>query len=193
MAAVEGESTSHTQSGSGKLGVGTAAVYSQPSPVVGVDGIGTRALVASAGIQNTCFLLDDQSIRCSGLNDHGQLGNSQQTQSWVPIVATKVPLPATQITVGSGFACAIVSSESVKCWGRGTYGTLGNGAFTDSTTPVDVLFPAGVRVKQIAAKYDHICAIDTVGNVWCWGNNSFGQLGDGTQRSSSVPVMAGPA
>lgn len=180
------------ENASGKLGVGTASIYPRPSPVIGIDGIEARALAASAGIQNTCFLLDDQRIRCSGLNDFGQLGNTQQAQSWVPVVTSQVPMTFTQVTVGGDFVCALDSSESVQCWGRGTYGTLGNGEFSDSAVPVNVSFPAGVRIKQIAAKYNHACAVDTIGSIWCWGDNSFGQLGDGTQKTSSEPVMAGP-
>lgn len=175
----------------GELGVGTATSYPTPTAVVGIDGTGVRASAASAGIQNTCFLLDDSSIRCAGINDHGQLATSG-SGSWVPLVASQLSAPPIQLTLGSGFACAIVSSRSVKCWGRGTYGTLGNGVFADSATPVDVWLPTGVEIRQISAKYNHVCALDTLGNIWCWGDNSFGQLGDGTQQSSSVPVIAGP-
>jgi len=92
---------------------------------------------------------------------------------------------ARAITSGEDFSCAVLKSREVACWGEGSEGELGDGAATDSKTPVMVK-----RMKHataIAADKDHACAV-AAGRVKCWGTNFFGQLGDGTRKDSPIPV-----
>jgi len=84
--------------------------------------------------------------------------------------------------------CAVISSGTVKCWGGNDYGQLGNNdedmaVLTDSSqkfksAPVTVASLNGI--KQVAVGYNHACAISQTGSVSCWGDNSRGQIGDGT-------------
>jgi hypothetical protein len=83
--------------------------------------------------------------------------------------------------------CASLTSGTVECWGTtNTYGQLGNGTTTSSTTPVAVT--ALANVTQLCAGIDYACALSQ-GRVYCWGNNSNGQLGNGTTTNSSTPVQ----
>ena len=91
--------------------------------------------------------------------------------------------------------CGILSGNAY-CWGDNTYGQLGNNTTTDSLVPVKVFKEAGVlagkTVSDMFAAQDHNCAI-AAGEVYCWGRNNFGQVGDGTTTHRLKPVKVGGA
>lgn len=93
----------------------------------------------------------------------------------------------TKISVGSTHSCLLKIDATVWCWGDNSYGQLGNGTTTSSTTPVQVVDP-GVNYKSISLADTFSCGITSLDEVRCWGNNNSGQLGDGTQTSSLFPV-----
>jgi alpha-tubulin suppressor-like RCC1 family protein len=113
----------------------------------------------------------------------------------LPPATTSPPassLPATspatgQIAAGYQYTCALTSGDGVRCWGSNSGGQLGNGTTTDSNVPVNVT-GLGSGVSKITAGGFHACALTTAGGVKCWGSNSGGQLGDGTNVDSSIPV-----
>jgi alpha-tubulin suppressor-like RCC1 family protein len=91
------------------------------------------------------------------------------------------------IAGGQGHTCILLNSSAVKCWGLNDNGQLGNGTFTNSSTPINV---SGLSsgVSAISTRYNHTCAVLSSGAVKCWGNNPVGQLGDGTTTRSNTPV-----
>jgi alpha-tubulin suppressor-like RCC1 family protein len=92
-----------------------------------------------------------------------------------------------QVAAGYRHTCALTGDGAVVCWGNGEYGTLGNGATTNSNAPVEVSGLAS-GVSAIDSGFYHACALTSDGRVTCWGNNERGQLGDGTTSNSSIPV-----
>ena len=88
---------------------------------------------------------------------------------------------------GTVNTCVLTTSGCVKCWGYEGNGQLGNGSTNNVniTTPVDVQISG---VAQISMAYFHTCALTTSGGVKCWGTNTYGQLGDGTNINRSAPV-----
>ncbi|PKQ20213.1 MAG: hypothetical protein CVT66_06380 [Actinobacteria bacterium HGW-Actinobacteria-6] len=72
------------------------------------------------------------------------------------------------------------------CWGAGTYGALGNGATTDSSSPVYVVGLS--KAKDLGTGIYSSCALTTSGKVRCWGYNNAGQLGNATTADSNLPV-----
>ena len=97
---------------------------------------------------------------------------------------------ASQLSASGGHACAVTTSGGLKCWGNNLYGQIGDGTSGTGTNkyyPTDV---AGMTsgVSSVAASGDSTCAVTSSGGVKCWGNNSYGQLGNGTLTKSASPV-----
>jgi alpha-tubulin suppressor-like RCC1 family protein len=104
--------------------------------------------------------------------------------------------PPLTLSAGDDHTCVLTSSGGVKCWGLDLNFELGDGQQINSPAPVDVLgLTSGAT--RVATRRDHTCAITSTGGVKCWGSNIFGQLGNGNQTYSAVPVdvmgLAGPA
>jgi alpha-tubulin suppressor-like RCC1 family protein len=145
-----------------------------------------RAVDLSAGERHTCIVSSRGGVHCWGNNENGQLGNGTMVTSNIP-VEVKGLQDAVSVKAGWKHSCALTSGGGVKCWGYNRNGELGNGKTTDSSVPVDV---AGLSsgVAAIGMGDDHTCAVTAAGGVKCWGYNDFGQLGDGTKTSRSIPV-----
>jgi hypothetical protein len=94
---------------------------------------------------------------------------------------------ATTVSVGGAHACAVNTAGGVWCWGEGSAGQLGDGASKDSAGPLDV---SGMQsgVAWVSAGGSHSCALTLTSSLRCWGDNFWGQLGDGTMTDRSVPV-----
>jgi alpha-tubulin suppressor-like RCC1 family protein len=83
--------------------------------------------------------------------------------------------------ISAGFsACARLSDGTVECWGDNTYGELGNGTTNTSSNPIPVAVSGLTGVTAIAAGYYDTCALLSNGTVECWGDNSYGELGNGS-------------
>lgn len=93
------------------------------------------------------------------------------------------------VAAAEGHTCAVRGTGEVFCWGRNDFGQLGDGSTTDSDVPVRAATPTDAIFVQVAAGLQHTCALATDGRVFCWGNNSDGQLGDGSTTASPSPVL----
>jgi alpha-tubulin suppressor-like RCC1 family protein len=95
----------------------------------------------------------------------------------------------TQISVGDN-SCALNSSGIAYCWGDNIYGALGNGTTTPTHIPTAVTMPAGVTFSSIdVANGRYACALSSTGMAYCWGENTYGQLGNGTTTNSNIPSL----
>jgi len=117
-------------------------------------------------------------------------GNGQATYSSFFLPAIEPP-PAIAIAAGRAHACVVVYDGTVLCRGSNSAGQLGDGSLRDSAVPVqvtnlkvDVAHPPG-----LSAGSQHTCVLSSSDGVRCWGDNSRGQLGDGTFDSSRTPVQ----
>ena len=170
---------------SGQLGDGTLLDQSAP---VDVLGLGSGVLAVTAGGGHTCALTSGGAVLCWGGNTSGQLGHTSVTlgqSSPVDVVGLGSGVRA--VTAGAEHTCAVTSGGAVKCWGRNTTGQLGDGTTEDRSAPVDVV-GLGSGVQAITAGGDHTCALTSEGASKCWGDNSFGQLGDDTTENQTAPV-----
>jgi alpha-tubulin suppressor-like RCC1 family protein len=169
----------------GTLGNGT--LHSSPTPV-DVTGLRSGVEMVASGPNHVCALIRGGRLKCWGYNLDGQLGNGTSSiqPKTRPVSVVGLGGTAKALTLGNSHTCALMSGASVKCWGSGSDGELGNGKRRESDTPVAV---AGLNgVKAVSAGSSFTCALTSRGGVQCWGANRFGELGNGTHKSSSKPV-----
>jgi len=169
----------------GQLGWGGASTPDSLVPVGG--GLSFRAL--SVGYLHACGLTGSGVAYCWGRNSEGQLGNGGTSSQSQP-TAVAGGLAFTDISLGYYHTCALTAAGAAYCWGKAKSGQLGNGATSPSpvTTPAPVV--GGHALAAVSAGAEHACGIDTAGQAWCWGANSYGQLGTGSFSStpSAVPT-----
>ena len=169
----------------GQLGDGTTTSSSTPVPVSDL----TDVVAVSAGSTHTCALLSNGTVSCWGDNSVGELGVDDVSQSSTPIPVAGLS-GASAITAGSYFTCALLSDGTASCWGLNTYGQLGSDS-ADAFSSTQVAVTGLSNVSTISAGVLHACVVVENGAAFCWGNNEFGQLGDGTTntvRLTPVPV-----
>jgi len=124
-----------------------------------------------------------------GDNIVGELGNGSTVDSSVAVQVAGLS-NAVAIAAGSYHSLALDADGQVWAWGGYFYGALGDGTGNvNSPIPVRAVFPPGVRLVAISAGGDHSLALDADGQVWAWGLNFHGQLGDGTTSDRSTPVL----
>jgi alpha-tubulin suppressor-like RCC1 family protein len=145
----------------------------------------------AAGWGHTCALKGGQ-VYCWGHNYTGQLGDGTTTQRITPTLVADGAMGnsgVTAVAAGWGHTCALKGGQ-VYCWGRNAYGKLGDGTTTQRITPTLVADGAmgNSGVTAVAAGWDHTCALKG-GQVYCWGWNFFGQLGDGTTTDRNTPTL----
>jgi len=165
-----------------------AAALLLPSGASGRAGPTADTAVAIAGgSSHSCLLTSSRGVKCWGQNAFGQLGNGTTADSLTPVNVSGLTSGVTAISVGGHHSCALTGTGGVECWGRNDHGQLGDGTTTDRPTPVPV---SGLTnsVVAVAAGYFHTCALTLADGVKCWGENVYGQLGDGTNDERDAPV-----
>lgn len=179
----------------GELGNGTTTKSDIPVQVQGLDGYVTSMAL---GYYSTCAILDEGSVKCWGNNYYGQLGNgTTKSLDFETLPVDIVPYNATdtaelntfvRLDIGSSHVCGITGLDRVWCWGYNSYGQLGDGTTTSRKRPIMVSSLVG-NVKDIATGTNHSCAIMEAGDVHCWGDGRYGQIGNG-EKEYSTPLPA---
>lgn len=143
----------------------------------------------TAGTDHSC-VIREAAVWCVGSNSSGQLG----TGSTVRTIAFSPSLmrDAIEVDARANTTCAVTLDGSVWCWGSiPTVITAPDGTpsvvRTVSTTPVQVPL---TDARHVSVGNAHACVVRGDTSVWCWGDNSRGQLGDGSTTSTTTPVRA---
>lgn len=185
----------------GQLGDGStetrnsAVTVEIPNPT---DAPLTNIQQVSVGAAFTCATSKSGAIVCWGKNTDGQLGDTTNMDS--STAATQVKLLGgvaltgmRHVSAGLSHACALSKTGVFYCWGDNGNGNLSNGSISDSNYAIQPVFRQSSPLSNIAtvdSGESHSCALSKSGTVSCWGNNDFGQLGDGTLVSKTGAVTA---
>ncbi|MEI8080502.1 MAG: hypothetical protein WCI74_01470 [Actinomycetes bacterium] len=151
----------------GRLGTGAARPTKSTRPVQ-VAGLSIGVTSLSAGNGFACAVVGG-AVKCWGQGNHGQLGSLDQDASTTPVPVAVAGTGVLAVNAGTNQACAVAVGSS-PCWG----GYLSNVTVPDA--------------RVISAGNETSCAVTTAGQGICWGDNQFGQLGNGTTTSSTIPV-----
>ncbi|HEY6925535.1 MAG TPA: DUF4382 domain-containing protein, partial [Steroidobacteraceae bacterium] len=165
---------------SGQLGDGTGV--SRLTPVAVAMPAGVTFTNMSAGDDHTCGGTSTGAAYCWGFNLYGQIGDGTTTNRLAP-VAVLVPagVAFAGVAAGSHYTCARTAAGTAYCWGDNGSGQLGDGTSgTNRLEPVAVQLPSAVTFASVAAGSAHTCGLTPAGAAYCWGQNGFGELGDGT-------------
>ena len=170
----------------GQLGDGQEFLPESYIPVQVANLTGVAAV--AGGLMHSLAAKTDGTVWAWGHNKHGQVGDGSVTEKR-PVPVQAVGLSGmTAVAAGDYHCLALCSDGAVWAWGQNMYGQLGNGTFSKySAVPVRVAGLSGVIA--VAAGNRHSLALRSDGTVWAWGDNSYGQLGNGSTASSSVPVQ----
>ena len=159
-----------------------------------------------AGLDHACVLDGSGNAYCWGSDGYGQIGDGGafgSGQRALQMVAVTMPAGQTFVRLAAGeyHTCGLTATGAAFCWGRNSSGQLGDNSQTDRSVPTAVSLPTGVTFKSIALGELHSCAVagtpsaagsgttSTTGRVFCWGDNEYGQLGDGAASGNRAPVL----
>ena len=191
---VEGTAFCWGYNATGRTGVGSVAGRTQyPTKVKGFNGKKVESI--SAGDSHACAVISGgQEVYCWGRNHNGQLGNTasgyRNTASRASFGSSILSGGKTikNVYAGGEFTCMVLNTGEIYCWGDNSKGQMGSGTatgFLPSPVKVNVPFTSSGETSMYLGK-DFLCALRT-GEMYCWGNNNKGQIGNG--QSSNSPVM----
>lgn len=163
--------------------VGDGSTTNRSSPTL----VGTGFASVAPGYYHTCAAMTDGSATCWGENLNGELGDGNGGAGAASI---KTPIPVvgidgigalsgvSDVCTGYGTSCALLADGRVACWGRNADGQLGIGAVTPAMSNVPKAVSGITAATKLTCGYKHACAIDG-GKVKCWGDNQYGEIGNG--------------
>ena len=158
--------------GFGQLGNGTlgSSTFTLPVAATGLN-VGVSAL--ALGSDHSCALTSSGGVKCWGYNGSGQLGNGS-TDSFMSLPTDVTGLTTGVVAIGSGgdHTCAVTSAGALKCWGSNSFGKLGIGSVTPSSSRVPVSV-SGLEsgVLAVSAGGSDTCAVTAGAGVFCWGSS----------------------
>jgi len=176
----------------GQLGDGTTSTRNTPTLISNGVRFGGKKLIAiSLGRDHGLAVDEDGSGWSWGSNYSGGLGDGTTIDKYTPILISDERFGGKKliaVEAGNEYSLAIDEKYGVWAWGENYGGQLGTGTLGSRDTPVNIIRPY-LFITEISCGAGHSLALDEEGDIWAWGYNSEGQLGDGTTTDRDGPVL----
>ncbi|XP_015606913.1 E3 ubiquitin-protein ligase HERC2 isoform X2 [Cephus cinctus] len=174
----------------GRLGHGDSDDQLKPKLVVALQGYKVVDVACGSGDAQTLCVTDDDNVWSWGDGDYGKLGRGGSDGCKVPMkIESLAGLGVIKVECGSQFSVALTRSGAVYTWGKGDYHRLGHGTDDHVRRPRKVAELQGKKIISIATGSLHCVACSDKGEVFTWGDNDEGQLGDGTTTALVRPRL----
>ncbi|CAH1964040.1 unnamed protein product [Acanthoscelides obtectus] len=174
----------------GRLGHGDSEDQLKPKLVEALLGYKVIDVACGSGDAQTLCITDDDNVWSWGDGDYGKLGRGGSDGCKIPMkIETLAGLGVIKVECGSQFSVALTRSGSVYTWGKGDYHRLGHGSGDHVRRPKKVAALQGKKIVSIATGSLHCVACSDEGEVFTWGDNDEGQLGDGTTNAIQRPRL----
>jgi alpha-tubulin suppressor-like RCC1 family protein len=146
--------------------------------------------LASASLQ-TLAITSNGRMYAWGDNAQGELGLGTTTSATVPTLVPFFVLASTptQVSAGGQSSMAVTANGSLYGWGNNVVSELGDGTTTQRNAPVKLALPGGIGVSVVSEAADHGLAIGADGNLYAWGANPYGGIGNGTLVPATTPQL----
>jgi alpha-tubulin suppressor-like RCC1 family protein len=178
----------------GQIGDGTTSTATLPKSIDPSN----KYIQIATGDNHTCGITLNNDLKCWGKNTYGQLGDGTNTNRLVPTLIDS-GVKYSFVSLGNNHTCGITTlaqGQILKCWGRNSTFELGLGVDppNNSTDPIGAfenlpqIVDTGISYLWVATSNRTTCGITTSNKLKCWGDNNYGQIGDGTTTDKSSPV-----
>jgi alpha-tubulin suppressor-like RCC1 family protein len=177
---------------------GSATITAAAESKTGTATVGVEIVTfttVQAGAYHSCGLTTSGAAYCWGNSTYGQLGNGAKATGQAPVEVTG-GLTFVALSVGAVHSCALAASGAAYCWGSNYWGELGavspggqqcgQEPILCSLSPLAVA--GGLVFSTVSAGWNQSCALTARGAAFCWGDGTYGALGDGPSTSSNTPV-----
>lgn len=171
----------------GRLGNGSEVDSSRPVPVSG----NLKFAAISAGDGHACGVTPEGKGYCWGDNKFGQIGLAQGKSSPIPVpIAGKLTFAS--ISAGRSVTYALTRDGAAYSWGSGMDVLSQTTDEVSSNAPGQIFGTQELRFKSLSTSFAHACGQTTSGEVYCWGSNKYGQLGNGSNDETVRPTLVSP-
>jgi alpha-tubulin suppressor-like RCC1 family protein len=178
----------------GQIGDNTTSTRYSPVEVKKSNGAGgttnlTNIVAICAGAYHTLALDSSGNVWAWGINSSGQLGDGTTTQqNMAEELTTLGGISVQELAAGAYHSLMLTTSGTVEAWGLNSTGQVGDGTTTQRNSPVSVSGLSGVTITALAGGEGQSLALESGGTVWAWGDNIYGDVGDGTLTQRRSPV-----
>ena len=179
------------QNSYGQLGIGTRSNLDVITAVPTLVNGSHSWKVISVGQSQACGITNSGEAYCWGRNDYGQVGDGTTEHGTAPTLVSGGHTWQS-ISAGVSHTCAVTASGDAYCWGSGSNSRLGTGGPSFSGHPTPNLVSGSHSWSSISAGWRNTCGLTTSGEAYCWGDNTRGQIGNGTTIESHEPPLATP-
>ncbi len=142
----------------------------------------------AAGFYVSCGLTGAGAAFCWGYNGSASLGAIDPALQENTAVAVQGGLTFTRLVAGTSHVCGLTSAGAAYCWGSNYFGEAGSGD-TSEVHEFPVPVQGGIVFASLSANFSHTCGLTAAGTAYCWGDNIYGDVGDGTTTQRSTPTL----